>query len=184
MDTSTPQETASWGAELEDHLKAHIETERQVLQEYAQAVAAIDAPDVRYLINLILEDEVRHHRIFGELANALQSAVGWAAVEPAVPPLGRHPLPPELRELPKRLIDIERDDARELRALAKAIRPVRNTTLWGLLVELMALDTRKHVRILSFLAQQDRRVRRQTGEHGDRAEPIDDVTITGREASS
>ena len=50
-----------------------------------------------------------------------------------------------------RLLDAERADAKELKKLAKNLGELRDTTLWGLLVELMQDDTAKHIRILSFM---------------------------------
>ena len=45
----------------------------------------------------------------------------------------------------------EREDRRRLRDLSRALRPLRNEHLWPLIVELMEIDTRKHVRILEYL---------------------------------
>jgi hypothetical protein len=50
-----------------------------------------------------------------------------------------------------RLLAAERDDAKELKRLAKSLRDLRETTLWVLLVELMQADTAKHIKILSFI---------------------------------
>jgi hypothetical protein len=51
---------------------------------------------------------------------------------------------------PERLLAFEREDERSLHRLQKELRPVRDTTQFCLLVELMELDTKKHA-ILEFI---------------------------------
>ena len=53
----------------------------------------------------------------------------------------------------ERLLAAERADAKELKQFAKQLKEVRDTTLWGLLVELMQDDTAKHIKILSFIRE-------------------------------
>ncbi len=45
----------------------------------------------------------------------------------------------------------EQKDARELKRLQRELRMVKDTSLWGLLVDLMQRDTRKHIAILRFV---------------------------------
>lgn len=149
MGAITDQHT--WDERLRDRLSAHVEAEREVLSEYASAVETIDAPDVRYLMQLILDDERRHHRIFEEMARSVQAAREWQDLEPQVPNLTGRPLSEEVRALTTRLLAAEREDERELKALRRELRSVADTTMWALLVDLMALDTQKHERILAFM---------------------------------
>lgn len=55
-----------------------------------------------------------------------------------------------------RLIEFERDDEKALQRLKKELRPVRDTTLFWLLVTLMELDTKKHIAILEFIRRKAR----------------------------
>ena len=48
---------------------------------------------------------------------------------------------------------IDGEELRELKQFAKQLKEVRDTTLWGLLVELMQDDTAKHIKILSFIRE-------------------------------
>ena len=143
----------TWDEDVLRRISAHVEAERDVLAEYARAIESIDAPDIRYLIQLILDDERRHHRIFQEIARAAQAAREWRNLEPKVPALTHRRLPEAVRALTSRLLTIERDDERELKALRRTLKPVADTTLWALLVDVMALDTKKHERILEFIAE-------------------------------
>ena len=74
--------------------------------------------------------------------------------------LENEPIPPlhglradreRIRAATERLLAAERADAKELKRLAKNLKEVRDTTLWGLLVDLMQADTAKHITILSFI---------------------------------
>lgn len=149
METSPDRRT--WVEKVLDQLSTHVDSERGVLAEYAAAAEVIDAPDVRYLMQLILDDERRHHRIFQEMARAVQAGMEGRDLHPQVPNLTGRPVPEEVRELTTRLLAVERKDEDELKALRRELKRVANTTLWALLVDLMALDTEKHERILTFI---------------------------------
>ena len=51
-----------------------------------------------------------------------------------------------------RVLDIELADIKELKRLRRRLDAYQDTTLWALLVDLMLLDTEKHVHILRFVA--------------------------------
>ena len=132
-------------------LESHIESEQEVLEGYA-ALAA-DGPDhVRYLVELIVDDEQRHHRIMQEMANRILSEVEFERVEPSVPyewcpPRDRD----RLVEQTNRFLEQERSDLSELKVLERAMRRQHRDGLFPLLVRTMELDTYKHVAILEFL---------------------------------
>ncbi len=58
-----------------------------------------------------------------------------------------------LAEETQSLIRAEERDRTELKNLRKRLRPFGSTTLWELVVDLMLLDTEKHVRILELVAK-------------------------------
>jgi hypothetical protein len=60
-------------------------------------------------------------------------------------------------ELTEQLLQSERADAKELHRLAREMKDVKDTTMWGLLVKLMEMDTAKHIEILEFARHQARR---------------------------
>lgn len=126
-----------------------------MLGEYERLSNSASDPAARYLIDLILEDERRHHRMLVELATAM----AWdtlSGVDTSVPSLGWH-LDEELVTATRTLRENEEKDRRELLALKKMLRPFEETTLWALMVEVILLDTAKHARILKFLEQHARR---------------------------
>ncbi|MFI5042900.1 MAG: hypothetical protein ACHQNA_13820 [Acidimicrobiales bacterium] len=141
-----------WEEELYTHLTSHEETERGLLVAYQNAAAESESPAFSYLVSLIVEDEMRHHRVFRELASALKTDAELRPEQPAVPRL--EPWRQNvggLLELTDTLLDRERADARELHRLLKDLKDVKDTTLWYLLVRLMEMDTAKHIEILDFI---------------------------------
>ena len=57
----------------------------------------------------------------------------------------------QVRELSERMLEREKQDAAELKRLHGALRSVKDTTLWDLLVSNMRADTDKHIAVLEFV---------------------------------
>jgi rubrerythrin len=113
--------------------------------------AASAGGHVSYLLKLIMEDEARHHRLFDEWRNALQSNAEFREVEPQVPHMSRSKEADTVREAAREFLEVERADERDLHRLQKSLKTVKDTTIWSLLVDMMELDTKKHQLILEFL---------------------------------
>ena len=139
------------------HLTNHIAAERGLLEEYSDIAIRTESKAFRYLVNLLIEDEIRHHRIFSELAESLETIALIKPGEPVVPfiDFARTDRDAVLNAT-KRLLELESEDARELNRLQRELRETKDDSLNGLLVELMQRDTQKHIAILRF-------VRRATG---------------------
>jgi rubrerythrin len=149
-----------WWAEVIHQLQSHVREESVFLDAYARLVDDTDDPSVRFLLGAILDDERRHHELFASMADAARSADSdagsadaGASGDEAVPPAPRLSADTArtLLEPTERFLAAERDDHRHLAALRKDLKPLRDNTLWPLLVELMEIDTTKHVRILEYL---------------------------------
>ena len=140
-----------WDESLLRHFSEHVESERELLQAYAEFRDS--GPEhVRYLVDLILDDETRHHRLFRDLVNRLKSDIDYRDYGPRVPYVDKQSTAQtSLLEATERFLTFEREDAKALERLQKELRPVRHTTLSSLLVELMQLDTKKHIAILQFI---------------------------------
>jgi hypothetical protein len=153
MSTQTgPSETRSWDVELYDAFRAHVQEESDLLDSYLRLGASLESPDVAYLVDLIVEDEQRHHRLFEQLAETLRADIELGERADAVPDVPvRRADAAALRAATAALLRFEREDARRLKLLRRSLKPVAQTTLWPLLVETMELDTRKHILILEHL---------------------------------
>jgi hypothetical protein len=140
-----------WDEDLLTHFTEHLTAEQELLEEYAKFRDG-GSEHVRYLVDLILDDEARHHRTFEELVNRVRSEIDFRDYAPSVPYLMRHPADRQsVIEATERLLAFEHDDQKSLHKLQKELRPMRDTTLFSLLIELVELDTRKHIAILEFL---------------------------------
>lgn len=142
-----------WEQRLFDHLTSHLDTEVDIVREY-QALAddAEAAPALRYVAAMIVDDERRHHQLFADLAESVRQMGELRDEDEPIPSLrGLWADADRVLPLTERLMAVERADAKELKALAHELRDVKDTTLYGLLVELMRHDTEKHLMILRFL---------------------------------
>lgn len=138
--------------ELITLLRSHGPREGEALSQYQRLVEQVEDEGVRYLMSMILEDERRHHRLIDEMLNTIQSFVWEVDLEPSTPSVQRRPMP-EVYEQTKALLDFEHEDAKELRALRRALRSGKVYPVHSLLVELMEQDTAKHIAILEFIAK-------------------------------
>jgi hypothetical protein len=134
-------------------LATHAQKEGAILERYRRFATEATSPAVRYLVKLIVDDEERHHRLLAELANA----IAWEGQSPvpSVPDVfddGDAAVVSETHAL----LDAERADSRELKRLQRRLEVFGDTTMWPLIVDLMLLDTEKHIHILRFIASHPR----------------------------
>jgi hypothetical protein len=152
MTSSTSAGPSAWARDLHAHLTSHVEIERGMLEEYRTAAEASSSKAVAYLVDLLIEDEIRHHRVFMDLADSLETQSLRPGTEPKVPYLDiNRANREEVLALTEQLLDKEQQDALELKRLQRELRDVKDTSLWGLLVDLMERDTQKHIAILKFV---------------------------------
>jgi rubrerythrin len=157
MTNMTDQSSAGaspWERDLYAHLSAHVEAEKDLLGRYDAVAGATPSKALRYLVELLVDDERRHHRFFAELADSVKIEALSSRDDPPVPYLDfSRDGGQATRELTDQLIKNEEEDVRELKRLHRELRDVRDTSLWTLLVELMQHDTEKHLSILRFVAK-------------------------------
>lgn len=146
----TKQLSGEWWASIIHAFQAHVREESSFLESYRELAEQVDDPGTRYLIDMILADEEKHHALFQGLADAALADGAASAGVPGAPA-------PEaadasvLLAATERYLEAEKEDAERLKALRRDLRPVRDQTLWHLLVEVMEIDTSKHIRILEYL---------------------------------
>ncbi len=149
---SPPVGASVWERGLYNHLATHVENESALLQEYVAAAEKTDSKAFAYLVNLLVDDERRHHGTFAALAASLKTEAELSGQEPEIPYLDLDRADgTEVRELSERLLEREKQDAAELKRLHRELRDVRDTTLWDLLVSNMRADTDKHIAVLEFV---------------------------------
>lgn len=139
-------------------LDRHGREESALLARYEAFVETAPSAAARYLVALIVDEERRHHRVMGELADT----IAWSYVadegSTTIPPVPARPSEdPEFLAETGALLRHELADRRELRALRRRLRRHADVPLWELLVDMMRLDTEKHIAILAFVLHGSRR---------------------------
>ena len=145
----------SWDRKALAHIEAHLQRETGVVNGY-EALVGTTSGAIAYLLNQVISDEYRHHHVLAELAKAVGNATGRPGYKES-----EVPEPAELSEETRvkllaetrRFIDVEKDDEKDLQQLISDLRPVKTRTIWPLLVELMELDTEKHLKVLHRIEQ-------------------------------
>lgn len=143
--------------ELYDHLTSHAEGESDALRRYQELAGTTSSKAFRYLAELILEDERRHHRMLEALAETVRVSAELRGDEPPIPYLDLHKDREQILELTDELLAIEKEDERELKRLTKELKDFKDTTLWSLVLEVMRADNAKHRMILKFIRDHARR---------------------------
>jgi rubrerythrin len=140
------QRDGEWWARVVHEFRSHVREESGFLESYEALVTESDDASVRFLLELIIGDEHRHHGLFTSMADA---SVGEGAFPG--PPAPSPELARQLLEPTERFLAAEHEESKKLAALRKDLKPAGDGTLWPLIVELMEIDTSKHIRILEFL---------------------------------
>lgn len=127
-----------------------MDSERDALRRYSELAEQSPDPHVRFLINLILEDEKRHHRLFAEMAEHLKAEAEQRG-SADLPDMRQSLDGDALRRETKALLDLEKEDLKELKELRGEFKKVADTRWWGTIINVMEADNRKHIGILEFV---------------------------------
>ncbi len=140
--------------DLVELLARHCSEEGAMLHHYQRFALEAEGPETRYLVLLVLDDERRHHRLLVEMANSIAWGMSKESPAPAVPDITHRDIGNQaLADETRHLLKAEEHDRLELKRLRKRLRPFRDITLWELIVDLMLMDTEKHIRILRAIAK-------------------------------
>lgn len=132
-------------------LVAHERDEADVIAAYETFARDTESDVVRFLIELIVEDERRHHRVIEQLANTIRAQATFEDVKPRIPYLDvRRHRDQQLLAATRMFLDIERKDRRHLKDLAKSVEQSAGE-VDAFIVNLMRMDTERHIAILKFI---------------------------------
>lgn len=132
-------------------LAAHTAGEAEALRAWGELAADAPEPHVRYIAQIVLEDEHDHHELLTAMLERARSDAQWRTTEPGIPWVRTPSDRTALLRATDNLMRAERSDLRKLRSLRRHLRPQRNTSLLWALAEMLESDTRKHLRLLRFL---------------------------------
>jgi hypothetical protein len=150
---------------LLEAVERHAAAERDTLDQYESIGTASGDPVIALVMRLILEDEERHHGLLKRIEASLRDALDWTHSPNALPASGtpQQPVARELAAATLVLIEEERTGAGYLRGVAHLEKGI-DSGLHSLLLEMMAMDSEKHARLLQFV--HDRLAARARDEDG------------------
>ena len=154
--------TIEW---LLDAVERHALAETDALDQYQYLADASGDPVIALVMRLILEDEERHHGLLRRIEASLRDALYWTHSPASLPQSGTplRPIARELTAITRVLIADEHTGAQHMRELAQREKGI-DSGLHSLLLEMMAMDSEKHARLLQFV--QDRLHARARTEDG------------------
>ncbi len=136
---------------ITEEFERHELGERQHLKDYKEIAEKTKNPMVKYLLNLIISDEEKHHGITHAMASTLRASLGWKA--PSGEFGGLYDVIEEkeqLLKLTKEFIELEKSGISSYKEMLKRSEGYYRG-LFALLLQMMIQDSEKHVYILSFL---------------------------------
>ena len=141
-------------ATLLEAIQRHVQGEASTVRTYAHIRRETGDPIVAFVMELLVDEEERHHALFERIATSLRDQFNWATESSALPldaaPAGR--TDPQTARLVRDLEEEERRGAQALRELAQPDGP-GEAGLVSLLLEAMAMDSDKHARLLAFVSR-------------------------------
>ena len=140
--------------------ESHAAAETDTLVEYRRLAESSADPMVALLMQLVLEDEERHHGLLARMSTRLRDALNWTHSANALP-TGTAPGAKDRAAAVAHKATLaavrgsalhEREGARQLREIAKQQQDLYGG-LFSLLLQIMAMDSEKHETILRFIDQ-------------------------------
>ncbi len=136
---------------LINEFKTHESDEERWLTVYKKIAQESDDPVIRFLLNLIIADEERHHEIIGRMISSLKDDLALTRPEKAA--AGKSAIGAKgagLLKMVEGFLEVERKGIKEYERLNKASEGFRQDLL-ALLCRTMVHDSLKHIAILDFL---------------------------------
>lgn len=133
-------------------LDAHVRAEVGSVDAYRRIIEASPDPVVRLVLELVLEDEERHHGLLQRIQTSLHDALDWTSSARALPETavvqlgGGAASAARLRAL----FNDERVGGMQFRRLAKENRDIHGGLL-SLLLEWMGQDSDKHAAAILYI---------------------------------
>lgn len=152
--TFTPREQELSAFEkILNQFSAHERNEQKFLDEYRDIVERHDNPLVKFLLQLIISDEEKHHDLVRTITSALQADLTWIKGAGAdIPKLGAisEEKKDDLLRLTADFIKAEQQTIDDYRALMKRCQGFHQGLL-VLLIKTIIHDSEKHVMILDYI---------------------------------
>ncbi len=131
---------------------AHERDEQRFLDEYRAISERHENPLMRFLLQMIMADEEKHHAVVHSITETLNSGFSGRRTPEGLPKLGRISAEEkdDLLELTGEFIQTEKDGIQQYKALLKPSKDLYGGLL-VLLIETIIHDSEKHLMILRFI---------------------------------
>ena len=136
---------------LANEFEAHEMQEGKFLRQYKDLAGKTKNRMIKFLLQLIISDEEKHHAITHAMASTLKGDLNWTNPDDAI--RGLYDLGEDKKKLLKLTDDFIRVEKEGLSEYQKLIKESRGyyRDLFVLLFQSMVRDSEKHVEILEFL---------------------------------
>ena len=136
---------------LANEFEAHESKEGKFLRQYKDLVGKTDNRTIKFLLQMIISDEEKHHAITHAMASTLKGDLNWTNPDDAIRGLydlgeGRE----NLLKLTEDFIRVEKEGIDEYKKLIRESKGYYRD-LFVLLFRSMIRDSEKHAEILEFL---------------------------------
>lgn len=148
-----PQKEELFGFErLMKSFAAHERDERQFLEGYRDIVERHENPLIRFLLEMIMADEEKHHGVVHTITSSLNADNVGRRTSDRLPKLGQISTEEKeaLLKLTAEFIQTEKDGIKEYKALLKPSADCYGGLL-VLLIRTIIHDSEKHLMILEFI---------------------------------
>ena len=143
---------------LANEFEAHEAEEGKFLRQYKDLAGTTKNPMIKFLLQLIISDEEKHHAITHAMVSTLKGDLNWTRPDDAI--RGLYDLGEDKERLLKLTEDFIRVEKQGITEYKKLIKESKGyyRDLFALLFQSMVHDSEKHVKILKFLRQRLREV--------------------------
>ncbi|MEK6206651.1 MAG: hypothetical protein AABM32_03330 [Chloroflexota bacterium] len=133
-------------------LDAHVDGESEHVEAYRRFSHTMSDPIVKLLMDLVVEDEARHHELMRRMAARLRDDIRATRSEDALP-YAPSPRNGRLRGFAAVVDAYARDERREVRQLRRLASDagLLYDGVFALILETMADDSAKHERVMRFV---------------------------------
>lgn len=137
--------------ELLRHFEDHEYRERKTLEEYRATIEKIQNPMVKFVLNLIQLDEIRHHELANQMLSTLEKNLFWRSPPGALEVFeGVGAEREELLALVRRFAELEQAGIKEYESLLSESKGYYEG-LFSALLRALIRDSEKHLMFLQFL---------------------------------
>ncbi len=143
---------------LANEFEAHEAEEGKFLRQYKDLAGTTKNRMIKFLLQLIISDEEKHHAITHAMVSTLKGDLNWTRPDDAI--RGLYDLGEDKEKLLKLTEDFIRVEKQGITEYKKLIKESKGyyRDLFVLLFQSMVYDSEKHVKILEFLRQRLREV--------------------------